>query len=545
MDISDAEFEDAMEDFSEHDSVIWEVVFSPREATFLPISKPTAEKTSLIMRNASARMDEPPQKLISEYPLHRAAWYNDVDAMRELVKSYTRPELKELDCQGNSCQCFEMALMLYKKEMEQLKAKVKSKRKAMLETLRGLPDCSLQLNWELSSSLPGVGMLVRRYAPHDTYTIYKQGSQIRVDGTLMGIDKEGSGMLPEWKRGNFSLLYDTSGETAVVAFVNHKKKTWVNLKEAKKQMKPHTDSSLELEVLDMMSRPAEAKKIKVSGFQFKAVSGWLHSTVHEKVEGWNTQVYEGSGHLVSTAVAKAPYELSEHMSFEDYLATAFKADTVTVKQVNPMSEDALMGGKKKKRVSDAGVTTTTFELENGKEGRKGAWQRIDGKWHKVDGKWETPAVSKQKSTMQDTDSKRDKDKDHPSTPTSSPESAVMQAVISSDTGTSKTKGDPADAPDVAKAGFSDSAHEGVYDVKIEGECRPVGAAPPISPDAPPPLPPLPKPEPKPLSLERTSAKKTTAAGGSKIDGKQAKKSSSEEGDIYEDKIGDDLFKDSF
>ena len=66
----------------------------------------------------------------------------------------------------------------------------------------------LQLKWQLGSAVPGLGMLLRRYAPHDTYHIWKVGSCLRVDGTLMGIDTKSTSIIPEWKRGHFSLILD-------------------------------------------------------------------------------------------------------------------------------------------------------------------------------------------------------------------------------------------------------------------------------------------------------------------------------------------------
>lgn len=64
----------------------------------------------------------------------------------------------------------------------------------------------LQLNWQLGS--PVLGVVLRKWAPHDTYKIWKRGAQIRVDGTLLGMERHSSGLLPEWKRGSFSLLFN-------------------------------------------------------------------------------------------------------------------------------------------------------------------------------------------------------------------------------------------------------------------------------------------------------------------------------------------------
>ncbi len=46
-----------------------------------------------------------------------------------------------------------------------------------------------QIKWELGSPL--FGILLRRMAPHDTYTIWKYKSLLRVDGSLMGIQDNG------------------------------------------------------------------------------------------------------------------------------------------------------------------------------------------------------------------------------------------------------------------------------------------------------------------------------------------------------------------
>ncbi len=77
--------------------------------------------------------------------------------------------------------------------------------------------------------MPGIGLLVRRYAPSDTYHIWKVGKRIRVDGALMGVDHAASSVLPQWKRGHFSLVYDASGEKPAIWFLNHKKKTYIDV----------------------------------------------------------------------------------------------------------------------------------------------------------------------------------------------------------------------------------------------------------------------------------------------------------------------------
>lgn len=65
--------------------------------------------------------------------------------------------------------------------------------------------------------------MIRKFAPYDTYDIYKVGRKLRVDGTLMGLDTKKISLVPQWNRGSFSLLFDGSGDKAAIQFVNRQK----------------------------------------------------------------------------------------------------------------------------------------------------------------------------------------------------------------------------------------------------------------------------------------------------------------------------------
>ncbi|GFR49346.1 hypothetical protein Agub_g11366, partial [Astrephomene gubernaculifera] len=347
------------------------------------VAKPSTEGAS----------DDPPQ---GPFPLHRAAWYGQVDLVQRLAAGMTREELKAHDSQGNTalhvavmrrqaavvsallaagCPAGprnargwvpmmeavelgdrELALQLAKEDVAQMRAAVKSKKQRLLGVLRSqLPDFSLQLRWELGSAMPGVGALVRRYAPHDTYTLWKKGGRIRVDGTLMGLD-DGSGgasspsggggpsLLPAWKRGAFSLLYDASGAEGRgrALFVNHTKKTYIDIKAARKQLGGDEGGVLEAEVDCLMtSEVLQHKKLRSDGFRFKPVSGWLSREVWEKVEGWRCRLYEAAGRLVAVSQYKMPYGLTPDMSYDDYLAASFDSDPVVMSPVNPLNPATL------------------------------------------------------------------------------------------------------------------------------------------------------------------------------------------------------------
>ena len=53
-----------------------------------------------------------------------------------------------------------------------------------LRALRSMPDFTMKIKWRFGSPL--LGLLVARYAPSDTYTVWKRGERLRIDGTPLG-----------------------------------------------------------------------------------------------------------------------------------------------------------------------------------------------------------------------------------------------------------------------------------------------------------------------------------------------------------------------
>ena len=68
---------------------------------------------------------------------------------------------------------------------------------------------------------------------------------MRVDGSLMGIDDKANTLIPQWKRGHFSLLFDGRPTPASLLLVDHRKQTVVDLtKESPLRCSP-PDATLE------------------------------------------------------------------------------------------------------------------------------------------------------------------------------------------------------------------------------------------------------------------------------------------------------------
>jgi len=225
----------------------------------------------------------------------------------------------------------ELVGFLYACGLQEVKAEMKAAKLHLMQTLNEMPDYSMELNWQLGS--PVIGYLLRKFAPHDTYKIYKMGSKIRVDGTLMGVDRSSNSFLPEWKRGGFSLLFDGSTTPALVYLVYHDTKEYLDLTEEKQERKKN--GALDFDV-DLIVREGAGKtKLRATEFRFKPVKGWLTSHLTEKIEKWNTTVYEASGKMIAVTRVKSSLRIPENCTFEEYLELKLVEDKVVEMAVNP------------------------------------------------------------------------------------------------------------------------------------------------------------------------------------------------------------------
>ena len=86
----------------------------------------------------------------------------------------------------------------------------------IFQVLEKLPDFSIDLHFECSSFLP----LVKLFTPSDTYHIYKQGSNIRLDMHLLGFKKL------KKVEGNISVVFKGKGtqNEGELLLVNHDSK---------------------------------------------------------------------------------------------------------------------------------------------------------------------------------------------------------------------------------------------------------------------------------------------------------------------------------
>lgn len=97
-----------------------------------------------------------------------------------------------------------MITKLAQKLKEQARRKMEIERPRTLQIVGQLPDFQLTVNWEFSSWLP----FVNRVMPNDVCKLYKKGSRIRVDSTLLDFQEA------HWEHGDITFLFNKEGRYA-------------------------------------------------------------------------------------------------------------------------------------------------------------------------------------------------------------------------------------------------------------------------------------------------------------------------------------------
>lgn len=189
-------------------------------------------------------------KIKEQYPIHWLVWNNDFRELQQAIDKKAEHDLEQLDPRGRT----PLMLAVKLSHLECVKALLAAKCNAnfecdgwsvvqeavcsgdaniltavlevrdlqrhikrvshvpqLLQHLQDTPDFYVEMKWEFTSWVP----LMSRVCPSDTYKVYKRGSNVRIDTTLLGFDNN------TWQRGNRSYIFKGQAESATMIEIDH------------------------------------------------------------------------------------------------------------------------------------------------------------------------------------------------------------------------------------------------------------------------------------------------------------------------------------
>ena len=186
----------------------------------------------------------------------------------------------------------------------------KNNNQQVLNFLEKIPDFNFDMNWECDSKfIP----FVNKYAPSDKYNIYKSGSNLRIDMTLIGFTKL------QCLRGNVSLILKGKGSDAgKLLMVDHIEKKVTDL------LSDISITTLDSQV-DELIKEESCSEVKADNVHFKPAENWRGEKITQKIENYNTVKYNAKG-TVSFMYNKRNIiesaEVNKFKSFENYFSYA-------------------------------------------------------------------------------------------------------------------------------------------------------------------------------------------------------------------------------
>ncbi|XP_062523304.1 ankyrin repeat domain-containing protein 13C-like [Corticium candelabrum] len=211
---------------------------------------------------------------------------------------------------------------LVQKLRYQARELIETKRPRIVKLLKQLPNFYLELKWDFHSWIP----LVSRMLPSDVCKVYKKGSCLRMDTTLVDFSDM------KWQRGNLSFLFNGDAQRhCAVCILDNELKVY-------QRMKGHLDEvDLDDEVDFLMSTDIVSIQMSTKPVSFtRSQCGWLFKTEKtEKVGLFDANVYDIHGLTVVTRKRR------EHLSEEDLQRNKALVESFTKGQTNGDGEPSL------------------------------------------------------------------------------------------------------------------------------------------------------------------------------------------------------------
>ncbi|CAG5135373.1 unnamed protein product [Candidula unifasciata] len=204
----------------------------------------------------------------------------------------------------------------------------------LLRKLEESPDFYVEMKWEFTSWVP----LISRMCPSDTYKVWKRGSSVRIDTTLLGFDNM------TWQRGSRSYIFKVAGDnSASIMEVDH------DLREVYQEIIRVLPTSAESSVMRpseeavaaRLTSPACTTYVDTNRISFErsksGIWGW-RSDKMEPINGYDCKVFTANNvelvtktrteHLAGKDKQKAKKSISK-TPLESFLGTAEEAVSTT------------------------------------------------------------------------------------------------------------------------------------------------------------------------------------------------------------------------
>lgn len=150
--------------------------------------------------------------------------------------------------------------VILKKLKEQTRKSLAKRKESLKSALKSLDDFFVELHWEFSSWVP----LISKLLPNDVCKIYKQGSKIRLDSTLIDFNEM------SWQRGDITFLFCGDKEDSMITALDNQAKCYQYVRTQESELEIQDEIDL-LMTSDIVTANFSTKNVTFS----QVKTGWF------------------------------------------------------------------------------------------------------------------------------------------------------------------------------------------------------------------------------------------------------------------------------